>query len=121
MTETAKSPDGNNSGTMPLPMEGRDFQVAWERGPSGVRAVLRGSLSHITALEARQSLLPGFTADGGPAAVDLSSVTYLDGAGTAVLLEVDRALRASGRKLEVTGAGAAGTGILSLFEWEALV
>jgi phospholipid/cholesterol/gamma-HCH transport system permease protein len=53
--------------------------------------------------------------------VDLSSVTYLDGAGTAVLLEVDRALRASGRKLEITGAGAAGTGILSLFDWESQV
>jgi phospholipid/cholesterol/gamma-HCH transport system permease protein len=102
-------------------LEERDFHVSWERGLSGTRAVLRGSLSHFTAIEARKALLPGFTADGGPAAVDLSSVTYLDGAGTAVLLEVDRTLRASGRKLEVTGAGAAGTGILSLFDWESLV
>jgi phospholipid/cholesterol/gamma-HCH transport system permease protein len=97
------------------------FQVSWERAPSGTRAVLRGALSHFTATAARQALLPGFAKDGGTAAVDLSSVDYLDGAGTAVLLELDRTLRASGRRLEVLGAGVPGTGILSLIDWEALV
>ena len=116
-----RSPGADSPGLQSLPMEGRDFHVSWERGPSGTRAALRGSLSHFTAIEAREALLPGFTADGGPAAVDLSSVTYLDGAGVSVLLEVDRTLRASGRKLEVTGAGARGTGILALVDWEALV
>jgi len=117
-----KSPSGaDNPRLQSLPTEGRDFHVSWERGPSGTRAALRGSLSHFTAIEARQALLSGCTVDGGPAVADLSSITYLDGAGVAVLLEVDRTLRASGRKLEITGAGAAGTGILSLVDWEALV
>ena len=66
-------------------------------------------------------LLCGFAGEDGRAVVDLSSIGYLDGAGTAVLLEVDHALRGSGRKLEITGADAAAAGILALVDWEELV
>lgn len=102
-------------------MEERELTVSWERGPAATRAVLSGTLSHQTAAHARGALLAGFPGGAGRASVDLSSVGYLDGAGAAVLLEVDRALRASGTKLEITGADAAAAGILGLVDWEELV
>jgi phospholipid/cholesterol/gamma-HCH transport system permease protein len=102
-------------------MNASGFLVSWDRSRDGARAVVSGVLSHETAASARGALLDGFTEAGGAAVVDLSSIEYLDGAGTAVLLEVDQALRASGRKLEIAGAGAAAAGILSLIEWEQLV
>ncbi|HEY6000892.1 MAG TPA: ABC transporter permease [bacterium] len=101
-------------------MEESGFLVSWERGAAGTRAVVSGVLSHRTAATARGALLSGFAGAPRPASVDLSSVAYLDGAGAAVLLEVDRALRPSGGRLEITGAGTA-AGILSLVDWEALV
>jgi phospholipid/cholesterol/gamma-HCH transport system permease protein len=53
--------------------------------------------------------------------VDLSGVTYLDGAGVAVLLEADRAMRTTGQRLEIWGAASAPKGVLSLVDWEELV
>jgi hypothetical protein len=73
------------------------------------RAVPPRHLSHFTAIEARQALLPGFTADNGPAAVDFSSVAYST-APVAVLMEW--IARCGSGKLEIMGRTA--RGILSL-------
>lgn len=97
------------------------LRITWEQGPSVRRAVFSGVFSTATAASARDELLEGLKAGSGPLSVDLTGVSYLDSAGTAVLLEVDRAMHASGERLEINGADAAAAGVLSLVDWEALV
>jgi phospholipid/cholesterol/gamma-HCH transport system permease protein len=97
------------------------FRIDWERDEAGVRASITGELSAEYAATAREGLFTRAVGGGGRVVVDLSGVTYLDGAGTAVLLEADRALRESGRRLEILGAGAASAGVFSLVDWEQLV
>jgi phospholipid/cholesterol/gamma-HCH transport system permease protein len=97
------------------------FRIDWERDEAGVRASITGELSAEYAATAREGLFTRAVGGGGRVVVDLSGVTYLAGAGTAVLLEADRALRESGRRLEILGAGAASAGVFSLVDWEQLV
>jgi phospholipid/cholesterol/gamma-HCH transport system permease protein len=102
-------------------MDESRFRIDWEQDEAGTRAALAGELSATTAAAARESLFTRAVAAGGRVVVDLSAVTYLDGAGTAVLLEADRAMRESGRRLEIWGAGSAQSGLLALVDWEELV
>ncbi len=101
-------------------MMANGIAIAWEPGPSGTRAALSGALSAATAAAVRAELLPGFAGAAVPATVDLAGVSYLDGAGTAVLLELDRNLRAAGTRLSIEGADAAAAGVLALVDWELL-
>lgn len=102
-------------------MDERRFRVDWEQDGAGMRAALSGELSAETAAAAREHLFTRAVAGSGRVVIDLSGVTYLDSAGTAVLLEADLAMRGSGRRLELRGAGAAPAKVLSLVDWEALV
>lgn len=97
------------------------FRIEWEQDEAGTRAAFFGELSAATAAGARESLFTRGLAGGGRVVVDLSDVTYLDGAGTAVLLEADRLMRASGRRLEIWGAGSSPSGVLALVDWEEIV
>jgi phospholipid/cholesterol/gamma-HCH transport system permease protein len=97
------------------------FSIVWEQDPAGSKAVFTGLLSAETAAAAREPFLRGARETRGLLAVDLSGVEHLDSAGTAVLLEVDRLLRGSGRRLEIRGASPDARGMLSLVDWETLV
>jgi phospholipid/cholesterol/gamma-HCH transport system permease protein len=102
-------------------LDERGFRIDWEQDAAGTRAAFAGELSAESAAGARASLFDRAVGGAGRVVVDLSAVTYLDGAGAAVLLEADRAMRASGRRLEIWGANAASAGVLSLVDWEQLV
>jgi phospholipid/cholesterol/gamma-HCH transport system permease protein len=97
------------------------FRIVWEQDEAGMHAAFYGELSAQTAAAARDSLFTRGVGAGIRVVVDLSDVTYLDGAGTAVLLEADRAMRAAGRRLEIWGAASAPSGVLSLVDWEELL
>ena len=79
-----------------------------------------GVVSAETATSLRDGLFREVREGRGGLAVDLSDVDYLDGAGAAVLLEVDRALRSAGRILEIRGASGVAAGVLSLVDWASL-
>jgi phospholipid/cholesterol/gamma-HCH transport system permease protein len=97
------------------------FRIVWEQDEAGTYAAFEGELSAETAAAARESLFTRAVGAGVRVVVDLSDVTYLDSAGAAVILEADRAMRASGRRLEIWGAGVAPSGVLSLVDWEELI
>ncbi len=81
---------------------------------------LGGEIGLRNARAIREELLDALGSVEGELAVDISDVTYLDGAGTAVLLELDRAARSAGKSVRLEGRCEAAEGMLGLVEWESL-
>ncbi len=85
---------------------------------SGETIALTGRLSAPWAAALREDLFS--LAGPGRTVIDLSGVESMDGAATAVLLELDRDLRSRGARLRIEGASGAAASILALVDWETL-
>ena len=93
-------------------------ELPYRAEEAGGRIVLTGRLAAPWAASLREELFS--LAGPDRTVIDLSGVESMDGAATAVLLELDRHLRSRGARLRIEGAAGAVASILALVDWETL-
>ncbi len=81
---------------------------------------LNGRYPAERAAQLRRELLARVRAGSGDLVVDLAEVEHLGGAAVAVFAELDRTLRAEGRRLRLTGARGPVAAVLGRIPWEDL-
>ncbi len=86
----------------------------------GGRLVLSGRLASPWAGALRTRLFEAVGEDPADTVVDLGGVESIDGASTAVLLELDRELRRRGGRLRIEGVRGPVGSVLRLVDWERL-
>ncbi|MBZ0270883.1 MlaE family lipid ABC transporter permease subunit [bacterium] len=102
------------------PDEPRTFDLEIEESGGGARLTLSGRLALTNAERLRRELEDTAESTTGDVSIDVSAVDYLDAAGAAVLIDLERDLAALDRRVTFLGVTAR-AGVLKLIDRKRLI